>query len=153
MALRRNRDVNDQARGRPRLNRSNVKRYVSVATVVMPAVMPLLYQGAAAVRDRWDQARAQRLGVPADRLTEFTGKGATLHARLARLSGSLTELAERHPEHADFAETSQGRLADLAGAVRAAEQMPVSRRRAAHQAVRGELDAVEQDLLQRYEVA
>lgn len=49
-----------------------------------------------------------------------------------------------------FAQHAEARLEQLAGAVRAAERMPTQRRRAAHRAVSGELDRIEQDLLHRF---
>lgn len=136
----------------PKLDRKVVKRYAGVAGVVLPAVMPLVYQGAAILRDRWDQERARRLGVPLDRLGEFSGRGAALHARLARLSDSLDELARGHSDQAGFVETSQARLADLAASVRATEQMPAARRRETHRSIASELDGIEQELLRRYEL-
>jgi len=46
-----------------------------------------------------------------------------------------------------FAAETRPRLADLSVAVRAAEQMPSTRRRAAYRAIGGELDRIEVDLL------
>jgi hypothetical protein len=46
-----------------------------------------------------------------------------------------------------FAVEVRPRLADLAVAVRAAEQMPTARRRTAYRAIGGELDRIETDLL------
>ena len=46
-----------------------------------------------------------------------------------------------------FVAATRPRLADLSVAVRAAEQMPSSRRRAAYRAIGGELDRIETDLL------
>jgi DNA-binding transcriptional LysR family regulator len=46
-----------------------------------------------------------------------------------------------------FVAATRPRLADLSVAVRAAEQMPTSRRRAAYRAISGELDRIEIDLL------
>lgn len=134
---------------RHRVTRANTKRAIGVAKVVLPAVAPLVVQAASATRDRWDRMRAHRLGVPVDRLAEFSGKGAALHVRVNALATSLGELRSRHPEESGFVETGERRLADLAGAVRAAEQMPAARRRATHHSVGIELDTLERELLDR----
>ena len=47
----------------------------------------------------------------------------------------------------EFAEQATPRLAELATAVRAAEQMPASRRRTAFKAISAELDGIEQGVL------
>lgn len=132
-----------------RVTPANTKRALAVAKLVAPVVAPLALQAASATRDRWDRLRAQRLGVPVDRLAEFTGKGAALHVRVSALATSFDELRARHPEESGFVDTGERRLADLAGAVRAAEQMPAGRRRATHQSVAAELDTLERELLGR----
>ena len=138
--------------GRPRLTSSNVKRMIAVAKVVVPVMAPLAIKAAAHARHRWDVAKARRLGVPIEQLPSFTGKGAALHARLAGLAGSLYDLGERRKDDVEttqYVATTEARLADLAAAVRAAELMPTTRRRAAHQAVARELDELEAKLLGR----
>lgn len=149
MALRK-KDRSAENGGKPRLTKANAKRYIGVAKVAAPLLAPLAFQAAAFSRDRWDRARAQRLGVPVDRLPEFTGKGGALHVRVCGLATSVGELRARHPEESGFADDAERRLADLAGAVRAAEQMPSVRRRAAHRSVATELDTLEEDLLARF---
>lgn len=134
---------------RNRVTRGNTKRALGVAQVLAPVVAPLVVQAASVTRDRWDRMRAQRLGVPVDRLSEFTGKGTALHVRVSALATSLGELRARHPEESGFVETGERRLADLAGAVRAAEQMPAARRRAAHHSIGTQLDTLERELLDR----
>lgn len=65
---------------------------------------------------------------------------------------SVTEILSRKPDDAEtqrFAAAIRERLGDLSTAVRAAEQMPQARRKAAHQAISSELDGVEADLLAR----
>lgn len=134
---------------RQRVTPAGTKRALGVAKLVAPVVAPLALQAVAVTRDRWDRLRAQRLGVPVDRLVEFSGKGAALHVRVSALATSFGELRARHPEESEFVDDGERRLADLAGAVRAAEQMPSGRRRAAHQSVAAELDTLERDLLGR----
>lgn len=136
-------------RAKERATPANARRAIGVAKAVIPVLMPLALQAASATRDRWDRMRAQRLGVPVQRLAEFTGKGAALQVRVTALATSLDELRARHPEESGFVEAGERRVADLAGAVRAAERMPAGRRRAIHQTVESELDALERELLGR----
>ncbi|MQA15669.1 MAG: hypothetical protein GEV09_16340 [Pseudonocardiaceae bacterium] len=149
MGLRGSKKANDAPARKPRVTPSSAKRAIGVAKLVTPVVAPLALQAAAATRDRWDRLRAQRLGIDVDRLPEFTGKGAALHVRVSGLATSVGELRARHPEESAYAETTERRLTDLAGAVRAAEQMPAGRRRDAHRSVSTELDTLERDLLTR----
>lgn len=151
MGLRnRAKERNGDTTARPhRITPANTKRALGVAKLVAPVVVPLAFQAASATRDQWDRLRAQRLGVPVDRLTEFTGRGTALHVRVSALATSFGELRARHPEESDFADTGERRLADLAAAVRAAEQIPSGRRRATHQSIAAELDTLERDLLGR----
>lgn len=157
MALRNRRkrhgDASDAADGtqarRQRVTPANTKRALAVAKLVAPVLAPLALQAASLTRDRWDRLRAQRLGVSVDRLAEFTGKGAALHVRVSALATSFGELRARHPEESEFVDTGERKLADLAGAVRAAEQMPAGRRRATHRSIAAELDTLERELLSR----
>jgi len=134
---------------RPRITPANAKRAIGVAKVVVPVVAPFAIKAAGYARHRWDTARARRLGVAVEALPSFSGKGATLHARLSRLATSLHELAQRREQDAEFVQSTEGRLADLAAAMRAAELMPAARRRAAHKAVAAEVDVLEAELLRR----
>lgn len=137
---------------RPRLTSRNVRRLIRVARVLGPILIPFAIRAAGYARHNWDVARARRLGVPLDQLPAFTGRGAALHARLAGLAVSLSELARRHHddiETTQYVERSKHRLADLAAAIRVAEHMPSARRKAAHQAVARELDELETKLLAR----
>jgi hypothetical protein len=74
-----------------------------------------------------------------------------LHARLSRLAEALDELDHGRNGSTsvarEFTADTRLRLADLAVAVRAAEQMPTARRRTAYKAIGGELDRLEEALL------
>jgi hypothetical protein len=126
------------------LTPANTRRLISVGKAVAPLVLPYAIAGATVARDRWDTHRARRLGVPADQLGQFTGRGGHLHARLSRAGEALAQLPA---DKKAFADETRPRLADLAVAVRAAEQMPATRRRTAFKAVSGELDRIEDALL------
>ncbi|RZQ62158.1 DUF6474 family protein [Amycolatopsis suaedae] len=129
---------------------------LAVAKVVGPAVIPVVapyaVRAAGAARDAYDRYQARKLGVAVDQLGEFTGRGAGLHARIAGLAEGTAELRDSEratDEDRKFADKTGATLRQLAAAVRAAERMPSTRRRAAHRAVAGELDHLEGQLLHR----
>lgn len=129
---------------------------VSVAKVIVPAVAPVLLpvavRAAGAAREAYDRYQARRLGVPVERLPEFTGRGARLLARVAGVSEAAADLRDAPRagnEDIRFAHDAQQTLEQLTTAVRAAERMPASRRKAAHQAVAAELERLEAQILQR----
>ena len=131
---------------------AQAKRLIGVGTTVLPLLAPYALAAATQARGRWDAYRAGRLGVTTDQLTAFSGPGGSLHARLSHLAEALTDLEKTDEVHATtaatkFAAETRPRLADLSVAVRAAEQMPATRRRAAFKAIGGELDAIELTLL------
>lgn len=139
-------------RQRAPLTRGRAKRLVGVGTVVAPMLAPYALAAAGAARAAWDARRAAALGVEADQLSAYSGRGGALHARISRIATTLTELDSDAEVHATgaarrFAVDTRPRLADLSVAVRAAELMPTARRRAAHRAIGGELDRIEATLL------
>lgn len=131
------------------LTAKRVKRMIGIGTTVVPLVAPYALAAAGIVRGRWDAYRAARLGVPLDQLSAFAGPGGTLHARLSRVAEALGELDSptKDVTARAFATETRNRLADLALAVRAAEQMPTARRRTAYRAIGDELDRIEEALL------
>ncbi|WP_236790246.1 DUF6474 family protein [Amycolatopsis sp. GM8] len=136
------------------LTPKKARNAVSVAKIIVPAVVPVLapfaVRAAGAAREAYDRYQARRLGVPVERLPEFTGRGAGLLARIAGVSDALADLrkAERSTEDdRKFAADAQATLEQLTAAVRAAERMPAARRRAAHQAVTAELERLETQVL------
>ncbi|WP_420753253.1 DUF6474 family protein [Rhodococcus sp. O3] len=131
---------------------AKVRRYLGVARLLAPVLVPLVYQAVTALRGQLDARRAQRMGIAIDQLGEFTGHGARLSARVAGAEHSVAKIVEQHPQDAEtakFAEATRARLADLTTAISAAEQMPAPRRRSAHAAISAELDGIEADLLAR----
>jgi hypothetical protein len=134
------------------LTAAQAKRMIGISKAVAPLLAPYALAAATVARGRWDAYRAAKLGVRPDQLSAYAGPGGALHARLSRVAEALTELdtgagARSTEEGRAFAAATRPRLADLAVAVRAAEQMPSSRRRAAYRAISGELDRIESDLL------
>ncbi len=133
------------------LNTKRVKRYLSVAKVVSPVLVPVAYRAATAAREQLDNFQANRSGLAAADVARYDGYGARLSARIDRTETSLTTLTETNPdaETAAFADAMRGRLTNLREAVQSSETMPAPRRRAAHQAIGRELAAIDADLLAR----
>jgi hypothetical protein len=142
----------DTRRGRGPMTPARAKRMIGIGRAVLPLLAPYALAAAGVARARWDAYRAVRLGVTPDRLNAYSGRGGTLHARIDRLAEALNELDDDTEAYSTtaarrFAVDTRPRLADLAVAVRAAEQMPAQRRRVAHRAVGDELDRIELALL------
>jgi Family of unknown function (DUF6474) len=142
----------DMGRGRSPMTPARAKRMIGVGRAVLPLLAPYALAAAGIARARWDAYQAARLGVTPDRLNAYTGRGGALHARIDRLAESLNALDDDTEAYATtaarrFAVETRPRLADLAVAVRAAEQMPAQRRRTAQKAVGNELDRIELALL------
>ena len=116
------------------MTKARAKRLIGVGVAVAPLLAPYALAAAGAVRGTWDNYRAGRLGVTTDKLAEFTGPGGGGAARA-------------------FAEQARPRLVELATAVRAAEQMPSTRRRTAFKAIAAELDGIEQGVLMHLGIA
>lgn len=131
---------------------AQLRRYLGVARLLAPVIVPIAYRGATALRGQLDAQRAQRMGIGVDQLGEYTGHGAKLSARIAGAEKSVAEIVTRRPDDAEtqqFASAIRARLGDLDTAVHAAEQMPPARRKQAHHAISSELDGVEADILAR----
>ncbi|GAA1249491.1 hypothetical protein GCM10009609_11110 [Pseudonocardia aurantiaca] len=128
---------------------SRAKRLIGVSKAVAPLLAPYALAAAGVARARWDAHRAARLGVEPGQLGAYAGPGGALHARLSRMAEALDELDSRSTAATarEFTADTRPRLADLAVAVRAAEQMPAGRRRTAYRAIGGELDRLEEALL------
>jgi hypothetical protein len=134
------------------LSPARIRRTLTVTRLMAPIVVPLVYRGAIAARGFVDQRRADRLGVPLSQIGQFSGHGAQLSARIAGAEQSLRLVADKKAKDAEtkqFVAAITERLSDLSAAVTAAENMPASRRRAAHAAIAKQLDAVDADLMAR----
>lgn len=148
-----------RGRGLPRLTPARARNLVGLLRVLGPVLLPFAVRAAAGLREAYERRRARTLGVGVDELSEFTGRGASLRARIAGIAAALSELRKREREGApggdggdpaaarELIDASERRLSALAAAVLAAERMPAKRRRGTHRAVGAELDRIEQDLL------
>jgi uncharacterized protein DUF6474 len=131
---------------------TRIRRTLTVSRLLAPVVVPLFYRAAIAARGYLDERKADRLGVPISQLGQFSGHGAALSARIAGAEQSLRLVAEKKPKDAEtkqFVAAITDRLRDLSAAVTAAENMPTTRRRAAHTAIADQLDGVDADLMAR----
>ncbi|HEX6359813.1 DUF6474 family protein [Actinophytocola sp.] len=150
MALRK------RTKDEPRLTPKKAKNALAVVKIIGPAVVPVVapyvVRALGEVRDRYDRARAHRLGVPIEELARYSGRGGALHARIGGAAEAIADLRKRSDATADdqtFANRAETTLRQLASAVRAAERMPTARRKAVHRAAATELDQIEERLLQR----
>ncbi len=136
-----------------KFNAKKVGRYIGVARVLAPVMVPLAYRAATLLREQLDARRAQKLGVPVDQLGhlgQYSGTGAKLSARIAGTERTLDKLSVEHPRDAEvakFVSTMKKRLTELSTAIDAAETMSTERRRGAHTAAARELDGIEADIL------
>jgi hypothetical protein len=134
------------------LSPTRIRRVLTVSRLLAPILTPLIYRGATAVRALIDQRRADQLGIPLAQIGQFSGHGAQLSARIAGAEKSLRQVQDKKPKDAEtrqFVSAISERLSDLSAAVTAAENMPATRRRAAHSAISAQLDGIEADLMAR----
>lgn len=134
------------------LSPTRIRRALTVSRILAPVLVPLIYRAGIATRGFLDERRAERLGVPLSQLGQFSGAGGALSARIAGAERSLSQVAQKNPKDAEakqFVAAVTDKLSDLSAAVTAAENMPVSRRKAAHAAITEQLDGVDADLMAR----
>ncbi|AKK02058.1 DUF6474 family protein [Corynebacterium epidermidicanis] len=121
-----------------KLNKATVSRYVGVARMVAPILLPLLYRGATQAQQLINQRKAQRMGVSTEQLSAFAGHGAPLKARIAGARNSLKNSTLPR----GFVMDATERLDELDKAVDNAEFMTPEQRRRAHQSIKQDLDMV-----------
>lgn len=134
------------------LSPTRIRRVLTVSRLLAPILTPLIYRAAMGARALLDQRRADQLGIPLAQIGQFSGHGAELSARIAGSEKSLRMVEDRKPKDVEtkqFVSAISERLSDLAAGVTAAENMPASRRRAAHAAISSQLDGIEADLMAR----
>ncbi len=134
------------------LSPSRIRRVLTVTRLLAPVAVPLIYRASVAARGFVDQRKADRLGIPLSQLGQFSGSGGSLSARIAGAEHTLRQVAEKKPKDAEtkqFVAAINDRLKDLAAAVTAAENMPSTRRKAAHAAITEQLNGIDADLMAR----
>ncbi|KUI32037.1 hypothetical protein AU195_23630 [Mycobacterium sp. IS-1496] len=138
------------------LSPGRIRRTLTVARLLAPIAVPVVYRASVAARGFADERRAERLGVPLSQLGQFSGHGGELSARIAGAEQSVRLVAQKKPKDGEtkqFVTAINERLGDLSAAVAAAENMPTARRRAAHAAIAEQLDGIDADLMARLGVA
>lgn len=130
------------------------KRYLTVARMVAPVVVPIAYRAAVNARSQVTAVKANRAGVPPALLTQYGGPSATLRARIAACQATAAEVAglEQTAEGRDFVAAMTARLDNLKVAADAADTMPPQQRKNAQRAIDNELTAIDNDLLARLNV-
>jgi hypothetical protein len=134
------------------LSPTRIRRLLTVSRLLAPIIVPVAYRVAIAARGLIDQRRADQLGVPLAQIGQFSGSGGRLSARIAGAEQSLRTVQDNKPKDVEtkqFVAAISERLADLAAAVTAAENMPAARRRGAHTAISSQLDEIDADLMAR----
>ncbi len=129
-----------------------IRRTLTASRLLAPVVVPVAYRAAISARGLIDERRADKLGVPLSALGQFSGAGGRLSARISGAEQSLRLVAQRKPDDAEtqrFVVAITDRLAALAAAVPAAENMPGPRRRAAQTSISEQLDGIEADIMTR----
>ncbi|NDK91922.1 hypothetical protein GYA93_20465 [Gordonia desulfuricans] len=130
---------------------ASVRRYLTVARMVAPIVAPIAYRAAVAGRGRIAGLQAERAGVAPGLLSQYSGHGAPLAARIATTRTSLQKVAaqDSSADSRAFVAAMTKRLDNLSIAVDAAEPMSAAQRRTAHRAITDELSAIDADILAR----
>lgn len=131
---------------------ARIRRTLTASRLLAPVVVPVAYRAAISARGVIDERRADKLGVPLTQLGQFSGAGGRLSARIAGADHSVQLVADRQPKDSEtqrFVAATKDRLAALAAAVPAAENMPGPRRRAAQASIGEQLDGIEADIMSR----
>ncbi|MGW6033468.1 DUF6474 family protein [Gordonia terrae] len=131
------------------LSPASVKRYLTVARLVAPIAVPVVYRAAVAGREQLSTLQASRAGVSPEVLRQFSGHGAALSARIATTRTALEKVVGTSADAKDFVAAMTKRLDNLDIAVQTAETMSAGQRRTAHKAIADELEAVDADILAR----
>ncbi|WP_342743327.1 DUF6474 family protein [Corynebacterium aquilae] len=132
-----------------RLNKATVSRFLGVARLAAPVVLPLLYQAITKARSVGVSAQAQRLGVSAQALGEHSGHGAPLKARIDGVKNTLKESSLP----AGFVRDANNRLDKLVEAVDNAEFLTPDQRRRAYRSINGDIDGVVGEIQDRHHKA
>ncbi|SER95647.1 DUF6474 family protein [Corynebacterium cystitidis] len=123
-----------------KFNRKNVGRYVGALRLAIPVVLPLVYRGITALRDRGLQKKANQVGVTTDQLAQYSGHGAELKARVEGIRNTVDTTSSLP---SGFQQDVNDRLDELNSALDNAEYMVPEQRRRAHAAVAGDIESVQ----------
>ncbi len=124
---------------------ARVASWVGAARVAAPVLLPLIYRGVTTAREQLVNARANKAGLSADQLAQYSGHGA---AQKARLDGIRAEL-ERSGLPTGYRQDAQTRIEELVVATNNAEYMSPDQRRRALSALNRDIDKLAQEIQTR----
>ncbi|WP_018025010.1 DUF6474 family protein [Corynebacterium ulceribovis] len=133
-----------EAQKERKLQVSDVTRWVGIARIAVPVLLPLLYRGTTMLRERMMESSARRQGVTASQLAQHSGHGAPL---LARIDGA--RMAAEQVKSAGFQKDAKERLDALAAAVRSADHMLPGQRRRVHDSVSSDLAGIDNEIVEQ----
>ena len=135
--------VLEAQRGR-KLQVSDVTRWVSIARIAVPVLLPIVYRIGTALREQLQEGQARRQGVTAAQLAQHSGHGSAL---LARIDGARA--AAEQVKSAGFRKDVAERLDALAAAVQSADHMLPGQRRRVHDSVSGDLNGIDNEIIEK----
>lgn len=123
-----------------KFNRKTANRYVGALRVAIPVVLPLIYRGITALRERDLEKKANQVGITSDQLAQYAGHGAELKARLEGVRNTVDTTASLG---SGFKQDVNDRLDDLDKALENAEYMVPEQRRRSHAAISSDLESAQ----------
>ncbi|WP_080791951.1 DUF6474 family protein [Corynebacterium pacaense] len=134
-----------EQRKQGRVNAARLRRWSGAARLLIPLLLPLVYQLTTQARDQLLKNRARKVGVTTEQLSEFAGYGAPLKARIAGVRDSANSSGLPRGFLLDVEE----RLNELDAAVDNAEYMSPQQRTRAHQTISRDLNQVSDQIQDR----
>lgn len=132
------------------LDPKTARRGLTIVKLVGPTVTPLAMSASVGIRGLLDDRRARNLGIDPTRIGTYRGPTGTVAARIDGLTASVENLLSRRsgePPVVRFCDAAHRRLDDLSTAIDAAASMPTGRRKATINAVTGDLNQIDADLM------
>lgn len=125
-----------------KINPARVSSWIGAARVATPVLLPLIYRGVTLAREQLVNARANREGLTAEQLAQYSGHGAS---QKARLDGIRAEL-EKSGLPVGYRRDAEARIEELVVATNNAEYMSPDQRRRALAAVNRDIDKLAQEI-------
>ncbi len=132
-----------------RFNKDTVKRYLGAARLLLPLATPLFYRLLTGGKQQLENRRARALGVSPDRLSEFSGHGAPLHAKLATLEKYL----ETANVPSGFKKDVDKRIKELHTALDNAENLMPEQRKRTHSSITKDIERLSSEIQARLKTA
>lgn len=131
-------------------NISRITRFITVAKLVAPFLVPLIYRISIALRHKFDSLQSQHEGLAFIPQSGFSRSGAQLNLRINKANTSLEQIAKNRPGNLQvkqFTTNARQKLADLATAVANAESFPKARQKEAQNSIDSQLVRIEDTIL------